>query len=170
MTRWHHKAKVENVGGVKIFRSRSKWIYEGKKKNSQSEARTSSKKNKKIKKQNKKETSFPIKPGGGSRLSDCPVIGRFQRQQSKTKADRRSCWCHAPLANHNQFLCFCHHHRGNSLLPCCRKEHSHWLVLTFREKVIKSQSARRSTRPLPQCLAPCGRGLDWAANSHPPRQ
>lgn len=161
MTWWHHKAKVEHVGGVKIFRTWSKWIQkEKKKKTANQKPKLDIKKvlKKRKKKPKKKETSFPIKPGGGSRSSRLSRDWSIPETAEQNKAETRLCWCHASLANRNQFLCFCHHRRGDSLPLCDQRERSHWLVLTFCEKVLQSRSAKtlHSSSPRMPCCVLAG--------------
>lgn len=75
VTWWHHKAKVEHVGGVKIQEA-NEYTKKG---NSQSEAQTGKKK------YIKRKRCFPSSLAVAAGYQDCPVIGRFQRQQSKTR-------------------------------------------------------------------------------------
>lgn len=96
VTWWHHKAKVEHVGGVKIEEA-NEYTKKG---NSQSEAQTGKKYI------YKKETLFPIKPGGGSRLSRLSCDWSIPEAAEQNKAEVKSCWCHASRGQSQSILVF----------------------------------------------------------------
>lgn len=73
------------------------------KKNSQSEAQAANKEQNKIKNRKKGEL-------GGSRSLDCPVIGRLQRQQSRTQLMSRSLG-----QSQSPHVFICHRRHGDSV-------------------------------------------------------
>lgn len=153
-TWWHHKAKAEHVGGVKIQEANEYTQKEKTTANQKPKQERQSRKTQKIKTINKKETSFPIRPGGGSRLSglsrDWSVLETAVQNRSEVLL--MSCF-----SGQSESV-ISHHHRGDA--------HPHRagaLPLVGSDLLVKRSwshgAPRRSTRHLPQCLALCGGGV-----------